>query len=45
MSTRRLRLHRAVKSLDLMLDTYGAEELELAVNEALEAGTGVFFAP
>jgi len=39
MSTRRRRLHRAVQQLEEMLDTYGADELRIAVDEALKAGT------
>ncbi len=39
MSTRNRRLHRVVRQLEEMLDTYGAEELRFAVDEALKAGT------
>jgi transposase len=39
MSTRRRRLHRAVKQLEEMLDTYGADELRIAIDEALKAST------
>ena len=39
MSTRRGRLHRAVRQLEEMLDTFGADELRIAVDEALRAGT------
>lgn len=39
MSTRRRRLHRAVRQLEEMLDTYGADELRIAIDEALKAGT------
>lgn len=39
LSTRRRRLHRAVKQLEEMLDTYGADELGIAINETLAAGT------
>ena len=39
MSTRNRRLHRAVKQLEEMLDTYGTDELRIAIDEVLEAGT------
>ncbi len=39
MSTRRRRLHRAVSQLEEMLDTYGTDELRIAIDEALKAGT------
>ena len=39
MSTRRGRLHRAVRQLEEMLDTFGADELRIAIDEALKAGT------
>jgi hypothetical protein len=39
LSTRRRRLHRAVRQLEEMLDTHGADELRIAIDEALAAGT------
>jgi len=39
LSKRKGRLHRAVKLLEEMLDTFGAEELRFAIDEALKAGT------
>jgi len=39
LSQRRGRLHRAVKQLEEMLDTFGADELRIAIDEALKAGT------
>lgn len=39
MSTRSGRLHRAVRQLEEMLDTFGADELRIAIDEALKAGT------
>ncbi len=39
LSTRRRRLHRAVRQLEEMLDTYGAAELRIAIDEVLKAGT------